>query len=96
MIDSLELLGFALAMLLVSKGDVKLAAIGGANIGRDADTISGRAAMLAGTISGYSNIPPEWVELVNKNSLDRIKTAARKMEELIIYKKLPMLKARNE
>ena len=96
MIDSLELLGFAFAMLLVSKGDVRLAAIGGANIGRDADTISGRAAMLAGTISGYSNIPAEWVELVNKNSLDRIKTAARKMEELIANKKLPAIKGRQE
>ena len=96
MIDSLELLGFALAMLLVSKGDVRSAAVGGANIGRDADTISGRAAMLAGTISGYCNIPAEWVELVNKNSLEKIKSAARKMEELIVNKKLPALKARYE
>jgi ADP-ribosylglycohydrolase len=95
MIDSLELLGFAFAMLLVSKGDVKTAAIGGANIGRDADTISGRAAMLAGAISGYGSIPKEWVELTNKNSLEKIKGAAKKMEE-IIGKKLAAIKIRHK
>ena len=39
-------------MFLVAQGDVRRAAIGGTNIGRDADTISGRAAMLSGTLRG--------------------------------------------
>jgi len=94
MIDPLELLGFSFAMLLISKGDVRTAAIGGTNIGRDSDTIAGRAAMLAGTISGYHNIPIEWVDMVNKNSLKRIKTNARKIADLIEHKKLPVMKKR--
>jgi ADP-ribosylglycohydrolase len=94
MIDPLELLGFSYAMLLISKGDVKTAAIGGTNIGRDSDTIAGRAAMLAGTISGYQNIPVEWVEMVNKNSLDKIKANARKITDLIAENKLPIMKKR--
>jgi ADP-ribosylglycohydrolase len=93
-IDPLELLGFSFAMLLISKGDVKTAAIGGTNIGRDSDTIAGRAAMLAGAMSGYSNIPAEWVDMVNKNSLEKIKTNARKTADLIEHKKLPYMKKR--
>jgi len=94
MIDPLELLGFAFAMLYISKGDVRAAAVGGTNIGRDADTIAGRGAMLAGAISGYKNIPAEWVDMVNKNSLNKIKNAARQLEVLILEKKLPMIKSR--
>ena len=93
-IDPLELLGLSFAMLLISKGDVRTAAIGGTNIGRDSDTIAGRGAMLAGTISGYQNIPVEWVEMVNKNSLDKIKTNARKIADLIADQKLPAMKQR--
>jgi ADP-ribosylglycohydrolase len=94
MIDPLELLGFSFAMLLISKGDVRTAAIGGTNIGRDSDTIAGRGAMLAGAISGYQNIPVEWVEMVSKNSLDKIKTNAKKIADLIEHKKLPAMKKR--
>jgi len=93
-IDPLELLGFSFAMLLISKGDVRTAAIGGTNIGRDSDTIAGRAAMLAGTISGYQNIPAEWVDMVNKNSLKKIQANARKIADLIENKKLVLMKNR--
>ncbi|MCL1794050.1 MAG: ADP-ribosylglycohydrolase family protein [Oscillospiraceae bacterium] len=94
-IDPLELLGFSFAMLYISKGDVRTAAIGGTNIGRDSDTIAGRAAMLAGTISGYQNIPQEWVDMVNRNSLERIKTNSQKIVDLIAGKKLPLMKERH-
>ena len=52
MIDPIELLGFSLAMFQVAQGDVRQAAIGGTNIGRDSDTIAGRGAMLAGALNG--------------------------------------------
>ena len=63
MIDPLELWGFALAMFKIADGDVRRAAIGGTNIGRDSDTIAGRAAMLAGTLRGAGNVPAEWIAL---------------------------------
>lgn len=93
-IDPLELLGLSFAMLAISKGDMRMATIGGANIGRDADTIAGRAAMLAGTINGYENIPKEWIDMINPDSLERIKTNARKIADLISINKLDLMKKR--
>jgi ADP-ribosylglycohydrolase len=40
----LEIVGLPLAMLKIANGDVRQAAVGGTNIGRDADTNAGRAA----------------------------------------------------
>jgi len=72
-IDPLELLGLALAMFYIAKGDVKLAAIGGTNIGRDSDTIAGRAAMLSGALSGIQSVPQEWINLFKPEILERIR-----------------------
>lgn len=83
-IDPLELFGLSLAMLLISKGDVRQAAIGGANIGRDADTTCGRAAMFAGTLSGAGNVPAEWVKLFSPGSLARLETNSHKLAEVIL------------
>ncbi|MCL2740660.1 MAG: ADP-ribosylglycohydrolase family protein [Oscillospiraceae bacterium] len=94
MIDPLELLGFAFAMLLISKGDVRAAAIGGTNVGRDSDTIAGRAAMLAGAISGVGNVPKEWVDMVSPKALARIEGNAKKFSDLIIKGKVPMMEDR--
>lgn len=95
-IDPLELLGFAFAMLLVSKGDVREAAIGGTNIGRDSDTIAGRGAMLAGAISGAGNIPKEWVDMMNAKSIEKIKANTRRITDLIVNKKLAAMSALQE
>jgi len=72
-IDPLELLGLALAMFYIAKADVKQAAIGGTNIGRDSDTISGRAAMLSGALKGAGSIPEEWIGLFKPEVLEKIK-----------------------
>ena len=40
--------------------------------------------MLAGTISDWQNIPAEWVEMINKTSLEKIKANARKIADLIV------------
>lgn len=95
MIDPLELFGFSLAILKVAKGDIRLSAIGGTNIGRDSDTISGRAAMLSGTLKGGSKVPEEWIKLFNPAVLERIKDNARKITEIIQDKKVVNLKLRN-
>ncbi len=93
-IDPLELWGFSLAMLKVAKGDVRQAAVGGTNIGRDSDTIAGRAAMLAGTLRGASNVPAEWVALFSAESLQRIDRNAERLADLVSNAKLPCLRRR--
>ncbi|MHB9027070.1 MAG: ADP-ribosylglycohydrolase family protein, partial [Armatimonadota bacterium] len=94
MIDPLELLGFSLAMFKIARGDVRQAAIGGTNIGRDSDTISGRAAMLSGTLHGVEAVPADWVALFKPAALDRIATNARRWADLIAGPKLARLRTR--
>ncbi|MHB0937128.1 MAG: ADP-ribosylglycohydrolase family protein [Armatimonadota bacterium] len=94
MIDPLELWGFALAMFKVANGDVRLSAIGGTNIGRDSDTISGRAAMLSGTLRGAASVPADWTAMFSEDSLERIKRNAGRFTELIVKKKLGRLRQR--
>lgn len=94
MIDPLELWGFALAMFKIAKGDVRQAAIGGTNIGRDSDTIAGRAAMLSGALHGASTVPQEWMNLFKPEVLERIKLAAGHFAELIARKNLKRLAKR--
>jgi ADP-ribosylglycohydrolase len=93
-IDPIELLGLSLAMFLVAQGDVRQAAIGGTNIGRDADTIAGRGAMLAGALNGPGGVPAEWMALFKPESLERIRGNARRLTTLILEKKLSTLKRR--
>jgi len=95
-IDPLEVLGFSLAMFRTAKGDVRLSAIGGTNIGRDSDTIAGRASMLAGTLRGYSNVPGEWMEMFGRESLARIRNNSKRISDLLVNRKLAVLKQRSQ
>jgi ADP-ribosylglycohydrolase len=81
-------------MFKIADGDVRQAAIGGTNIGRDSDTIAGRAAMLAGTLRGASAVPKEWVKMFSPASLKRIQTNAAALAKLISQGKAERLKAR--
>ncbi len=83
-------------MFKIANGDVRQAAIGGTNIGRDSDTISGRAAMLSGILRGASNVPKEWVSLIKPSSLERIRGNAARLADLIANRKLPLLRKRQE
>ena len=94
MIDPLELWGFALAMFKIANGDVRQAAIGGTNIGRDADTIAGRAAMLAGTLRGAGAVPEEWKRLFKPQSLARIERNAARFADLIAGPKTQRMRER--
>ncbi len=93
-IDPLELLGFALAMFKIAGGRVREAAIGGTNIGRDADTIAGRAACLAGALRGAGDVPEDWKRLFSRESLARIERNAGRFVELVIAGRLQRLKLR--
>jgi len=94
MIDPLELWGLALAMFKIAKGDVRQAAIGGTNIGRDSDTIAGRAAMLAGALNGTGGVPKEWIAMFSAASMERIDRNAARLTELLSVKKMGLLKCR--
>ena len=94
MIDPLELWGISLAMFKIAHGDVRQAAIGGTNIGRDSDTIAGRAAMLAGTLSGVKNVPEEWIAMFKPAVLDKIYRNADRFADLVATRKLSRLKIR--
>jgi len=94
MIDPLELWGFSLAMFKIARGDVRQAAIGGTNIGRDSDTISGRAAMLSGTLRGARSVPKEWIALFKPEVLNRIRRNAARFAELVGEKRIARLHTR--
>ncbi len=94
MIDPLEVLGLSLAVFKVAQGDVRQAAIGGTNIGRDSDTIAGRAAMLSGTLKGSKSVPEDWLKLFKAEVLERIRENAGFLTNLITAKKIPRLKRR--
>lgn len=96
MIDPLELWGLSLAMFKIANGDVRQAAIGGTNIGRDSDTIAGRAAMLSGALKGTAGVPKEWIEMFSPASLGRIDLNAAKLAELVSEKKMVHMKHRQE
>lgn len=93
-IDPLELWGFSLAMLKVANGDVRLSAVGGTNIGRDSDTIAGRAAMLSGTLRGAGNVPAEWIALFKPEVLAKIRRNAKRFSDVITDGKLARLRTR--
>lgn len=95
-IDPLELLGLALAMFKIADGDVRQAAIGGTNIGRDSDTIAGRAAMLAGTLRGAETVPAEWIAMFGEAPLAKIRLRARQWADLLAGAKLERLLRRQE
>jgi ADP-ribosylglycohydrolase len=93
-IDPLELLGFAFAMFKIARGDVRQAAIGGASIGRDADTIAGRGAMLAGLLRGASTVPAEWVAQFKPAALERIKRNSARLADFLAQRKGANLRLR--
>jgi len=93
-IDPLEVLGLSLAIFKTAKGDVRKSAIGGTNIGRDSDTIAGRAAMLSGVLRGAKNVPSEWLTLFKPEPIERIKRNAERLVNLIVNNKLEKMKKR--
>jgi len=95
-IDPLELWGLSLAMFKIARGDVRQAAIGGTNIGRDSDTIAGRAAMLAGTLNGAKSVPEDWTKLFKPEALERIRRNAARLAELVAARKLARLRRRQQ
>ncbi len=60
-----EATALAFGVFAIAEGDYVAAVLGGANIGRDADTIAAMAGGMAGALGGVTAIPGEWRERVS-------------------------------
>jgi ADP-ribosylglycohydrolase len=77
-VDSRETVPIALAMFQIAGGDPMTAVIGGANFGRDSDTIAGMAGLLCGALSGVGAIDADIYRRVREaNGFDLESYASR-------------------
>jgi len=68
---SIEELPIALGFLVVTGGDFEAAILGGANYGRDNDSIASMAGAIAGALHGDRVIRPSWIARINEaNRID--------------------------
>jgi ADP-ribosylglycohydrolase len=61
-IDPQEVFALTFGVFKASRGDTEQAMLGGANIGRDADTISSLNGQLCGALNGIDSVPRRWVK----------------------------------
>jgi len=73
----METVGRALAVFLVTNGNVKQGIIAAANFGRDADCLTATVGGLSGALTGSATIPPEWIELVDTATVNMPYTCSR-------------------
>ena len=84
-IDAQEVLSLTFGLLRASSGDPRQAVIGGANIGRDADTIASLCGQVCGALHGIEAVPGDWVQsLVQANGYQELRQTAIDMTNLVI------------
>jgi ADP-ribosylglycohydrolase len=83
-IKSIEELPIALGFLVVTGGDLETAIFGGANYGRDCDSIAGMAGSLAGALHGFGAIRPEWVAAIDQQNRCDLRPLAANLASLAI------------
>lgn len=84
-IDPQEVLALTFGIFKASGGDTRLAVLGGANIGRDADTIASLNGQITGALNGFNSAPPEWLDGLRQTPQWRdLEDTARKMTHLLI------------
>jgi ADP-ribosylglycohydrolase len=81
--DSRETVPVALALFYLAEGDVRRTIVGGANFGRDADTIASMAGAVAGAWQGASAFPEAWRDKVRAESPRDHAAVARSLMEVI-------------
>ena len=62
--NAVEAVSEALALFLVTKGDVEMSIMGAANFGRDTECIACTVGGIAGALRGIAAVPKVWVETV--------------------------------
>jgi ADP-ribosylglycohydrolase len=65
-LHSIEELPIALGMLVLAKGDLRQAVLGGVNYGRDSDSIATMAGAIAGALGGFGAVPEDWWQSVQR------------------------------
>ena len=68
MIDPQEVFALTFGIFAAARGDTRMAVVGGANIGRDADTIPSLNGQMVGALNGIDSAPREWFEGLEKTS----------------------------
>lgn len=82
--DPQETLVLTYAIFVAARGDTRLAIIGGANMGRDADTLGSLDGQLCGALNGASSLPKEWVEpFMHLRGARAMVHTAERMAELV-------------
>ena len=79
---SIEELPIALGFLVVTGGDYEGSIFGGANYGRDNDSIAGMAGAIAGALHGARAIRPDWIEQINQANRIDLKPLVRDLTAL--------------
>jgi len=82
-VHSIEEVPIALAMVLITGGDLQKAIFGGANYGRDCDSIAGMAGSITGAMHGFEAVPAEWVEAIDRENRCDMRPLARDLARLV-------------
>ena len=82
-VHSIEEVPIALAMVLITGGDLQKAIFGGANYGRDCDSIAGMAGSITGAMHGFEAVPAEWVEAIDRENRCDMRPLARDLAGLV-------------
>lgn len=83
-LDPQETLVLTYAVFVAARGDTRMAIVGGANMGRDADTLGSLDGQLAGALNGASSLPQEWMEpFMHLRGAATYVETARKMAALV-------------
>lgn len=92
-IDPQEVFALTFGVFTASRGQTEQAIIGGANIGRDSDTISSLNGQLCGALNGVDSIPRAWIEGLEASSdAEPFIQTAKDMTE-VVRKRLEKLRS---
>ncbi|MBC8235047.1 ADP-ribosylglycohydrolase family protein [bacterium] len=81
--DPWEVITFTLAIFKVARGDVWQCMLGGANIGRDSDTIANLSAVLAACLHGTASIPQHLLSLFGETVLEEYQGLAQELTDAV-------------
>ena len=81
-LKSIEELPIALALLKITKGNIKEGILAATNYGRDSDSIATMIGAISGAKNGRSSIPSEWIETVERESKRDFLTLGKRMSDI--------------
>ena len=83
-IDPQEVFALTFGIFKASRGDTEQTILGGANIGRDADTIASLNGQLCGALNGFDSVPEAWREgFESRRGIEKFRATALGMTELL-------------